>query len=73
MHRLIPALALVSALAAPAAEPPASPHVRPLTPPGGPKPFSYIPAADRLPNYVASARWGTQGEDITEMQAPLEP
>lgn len=73
MHRLIPALTLAAAFAAPAAEPPASPHVRPLTPPGGPKPFSYIPAADRLPNYVASARWGTQGEDITEMQAPLDP
>src|SRR5262249_6373106 len=34
-------------------------------------PFEYEPA--RIPNYVPSARWGTQGEPIGRMQRPLPP
>lgn len=39
----------------------------------GLKPFEYMDAPDRLPNYVVSERWGTQGEPIKTMQKPLEP
>jgi hypothetical protein len=35
--------------------------------------FEYEEASDRLPNYTANARWGTQGEPITTMQKPLSP
>ncbi|MFN0067527.1 MAG: PVC-type heme-binding CxxCH protein, partial [Limisphaerales bacterium] len=73
MNQLLPALVLASATSALAAEPPASPHVRPLAPPPGPKPFTYVEAPDRLPNYLPGERWGTQGAPITQMQAPLSP
>ena len=39
----------------------------------GLKPFSYDKAADRIPNYLPSARWGVQGEAMTQMQKPLDP
>ena len=35
--------------------------------------FEYMESPDRLPNYTANARWGTQGEPITTMQKPLSP
>lgn len=34
------------------------------------KPFEYVEA--KVPNYVPSSRWGTQGEPIGRMQLPLE-
>ncbi len=40
-------------------------------PPQDAKPFAYIPA--KLPNYVAGAKWGAQGEPLERMQQPLEP
>lgn len=39
--------------------------------PTGVKPFAYTPAV--LPNYLAGAKWGAQGEPLGEMQQPLEP
>jgi len=35
--------------------------------------FEYMEAPDRLPNYTAGARWGTQGDPIRTMQKPLTP
>lgn len=35
--------------------------------------FQYMEAPDRLPNYTAGARWGTQGDPIRTMQKPLSP
>ena len=35
--------------------------------------FEYEQSSDRLPNYTANARWGTQGQPITTMQKPLSP
>ncbi|HBP57837.1 MAG TPA: hypothetical protein DD687_18080 [Verrucomicrobiales bacterium] len=35
--------------------------------------FEYEKSSDRLPNYTANARWGTQGEPIMTMQKPLSP
>jgi putative membrane-bound dehydrogenase-like protein len=43
------------------------------TPNPGLKPFEYIEAPDKLPNYVPSKQWGTQGAPITTMQKPLDP
>lgn len=73
MNRILPAFVLLSAASALAAEPPASPHVRPLHAFPGTKPFTYVEAPDRLPNYLPGERWGTQGAPITQMQAPLSP
>ena len=42
-----------------------------LTPPVKQGDFSYIPG--KLPFYPNSPKWGTQGEPITTMQAPLAP
>ncbi|MBX3734249.1 MAG: c-type cytochrome [Verrucomicrobiae bacterium] len=42
-------------------------------PNAGLKPLEYVPAPDRLPNYIPSERWGAQGEPIRTMQAPLSP
>jgi putative membrane-bound dehydrogenase-like protein len=39
--------------------------------PADAKPFQYAEAM--LPNYIPSARWGTQGEPIRTMQLPLDP
>ena len=39
----------------------------------GLKPFEYMDAPAPLPNYVPSARWGTQGDPIKTMQRPLLP
>ncbi len=39
----------------------------------GLKPFEYVEAPDKLPNYTPNAQWGTQGEPIHTMQKPLEP
>lgn len=36
-------------------------------------PFETVEAPAPLPNYVANARWGTQGEPIRTMQKPLDP
>jgi len=47
--------------------------IRPLAAKAGPKPFSFVPSPDPLPNYVAGAKWGTQTDAITTMQAPLSP
>src|SRR5688572_20944023 len=44
-----------------------------LKPRGGLKPFEYIEAPDKLPNYTPNAQWGTQGEPIGTMQKPLDP
>jgi putative membrane-bound dehydrogenase-like protein len=37
------------------------------------RPFEYVEAPDKLPNYTPNAQWGTQGEPIGTMQKPLEP
>ncbi len=39
----------------------------------GLKPFEYMDAPSPLPNYVPSAKWGTQGDPIKTMQKPLSP
>ena len=39
----------------------------------GLKPFTYEEAKDRIPNYLPGKSWGTQGETIRTMQAPLPP
>ncbi len=39
----------------------------------GLKPFEYMEAPDKLPNYVPSDKWGVQGAPITTMQKPLSP
>jgi putative membrane-bound dehydrogenase-like protein len=44
-----------------------------LKPRAGLKPFEYMEAPDRLPNYTPNAQWGTQGDPITTMQKPLNP
>jgi len=38
----------------------------------GLKPFEYMEAPDKLPNYTPNAQWGTQGEPINTMQKPLD-
>ena len=43
-------------------------HPRPRA---GLKPFDFGPAGDKIPNYTAGAKWGTQGETIARMQRPL--
>ena len=66
------ALALgASRLHGAAAPTPPDPH--PLKAPTGLPPFKYQAAADRLPNYLPSEKWGTQGAPLTQMQAPLSP
>lgn len=50
-----------------------TPNIRPLEAQAGPKPFTYLEAPDKLPNYLAGERWGTQGQPITQMQSPLSP
>jgi len=35
------------------------------------KPFTYVEAVGKIPNYTPGARWGTQGTPLTKMQAPL--
>src|SRR5256885_3388111 len=37
------------------------------------KPFEYVQAPDKLPNYRPNAQWGTQDDPITTMQKPLDP
>ena len=37
----------------------------------GLKPFQYGPAKDRIPNYVAGAKWGAQNNATSQMQLPL--
>jgi hypothetical protein len=44
-----------------------------LKPKTGLKPFEYVSAEAELPNYVAGAKWGTQGEAIRTMQRPVSP
>ena len=44
-----------------------------LKPRLGLKPFEYMDAPDKLPNYTPNAQWGTQGDPLTRMQKPLEP
>jgi len=44
-----------------------------LQPRTGLKPFEYVEAPDKLPNYTPNAQWGTQGEPIGAMQKPLHP
>jgi hypothetical protein len=36
-------------------------------------PLQYMEPAAPLPNYIAGAKWGTQGEPIRRMQKPLSP
>ncbi len=52
---------------------PATPHVRPLNARPGARPFTYMEAPDKLPNYLAGEKWGTQGQALTQMQAPMSP
>lgn len=35
------------------------------------KPFEYIDVGAKIPNYTASDKWGTQGENLSLMQKPL--
>jgi len=44
-----------------------------LTSRTGLKPFEYVEAPDKLPNYTPNAQWGTQGDPIGTMQKPLAP
>lgn len=46
-------------------------HPTVLTPPTQKGDFSFIPG--KLPFYPASEKWGTQGDPLTTMQAPLSP
>jgi uncharacterized protein len=41
--------------------------------PVGPLPFEYIDVGAKIPNYVVSEKWGTQGEPFHRMQKPLSP
>lgn len=52
---------------------PATPHVRPLNARPVARPFTYREAPDELPNYLAGEKWGTQGQALTRMQAPMSP
>jgi putative membrane-bound dehydrogenase-like protein len=36
-------------------------------------PFEYVDVGGKIPNYVPSNRWGTQGEPLSQMQKPLPP
>jgi putative membrane-bound dehydrogenase-like protein len=49
------------------------PNIRPLSAPAGPRPFAYMEAPDKLPNYLPSDKWGVQGAPLTTMQAPMSP
>jgi putative membrane-bound dehydrogenase-like protein len=44
-----------------------------FTPRTGLKPFEYVDAPDKLPNYTPNAQWGTQSDPIGTMQKPLAP
>lgn len=44
-----------------------------LKPKTGLKPFQYQPAGFPMPNYLPGEKWGTEGEQITQMQSPLAP
>ncbi|NNE01210.1 MAG: glycosyl hydrolase, partial [Pirellulaceae bacterium] len=35
------------------------------------KPFEFMDAGGKIPNYTPSDKWGVQGEDFTEMQKPV--
>jgi putative membrane-bound dehydrogenase-like protein len=48
-----------------------APKMTPLPP--GPKPFEYVDVGAKIPNYVPSEKWGTQGEPLRQMQKPLQP
>src|SRR6516162_5119356 len=37
------------------------------------RPFEYVDVGNRIPNYLAGQKWGTQGEAFSRMQLPLEP
>jgi putative membrane-bound dehydrogenase-like protein len=37
------------------------------------QPLEYVDVGGKIPNYVPSAQWGTQGEPYTKMQKPLSP
>lgn len=52
---------------------PGGPNIRPLAAQPGARPFTYIEAADKLPNYLPSDKWGVQGAPLTQMQAPMSP
>ncbi len=39
----------------------------------GLKPFTYVEAPSKIPNYLPGEKWGTQGEPISTMQLPVEP
>jgi uncharacterized protein len=39
--------------------------------PEGPPPFEYVDVGAKIPNYIPSERWGTQGDPLTKMQKPL--
>ncbi len=44
-----------------------------LRPRTGLKPFAYTQSPVPLPNYLAGAKWGVQGQPIRTMQKPLSP
>ncbi len=35
------------------------------------KPFEYVDVGPEIPNYTPTAKWGTQGKPLTQMQKPL--
>ena len=39
--------------------------------PSGPPPFEYVDVGAKIPNYIASEKWGEQGEPFHKMQKPL--
>ncbi len=71
-HRFATALAATLSLHADELAP-VGPNIRPLAAKPGTRPFTYVEAPDKLPNYLAGEKWGTQGQAITQMQAPLSP
>ena len=47
--------------------------LRPLKAKTGLAPFEYMESPEIMPNYLAGESWSTQGQSITQMQAPLSP
>ncbi len=73
LRRTAVLLALATHSAGPLQAVDSKPSPNPLVARTGLAPFQYQDASDRLPNYLPGEKWGTQGQAITQMQAPLSP
>ena len=51
----------------------ASTRAEELSPKPGLPPLRYDQAIYPMPNYLAGEKWGTEGQQITQMQSPLSP